>query len=286
MPETKRVYQDKKERARMLVEKQCYAEAGDILLELCEHDEKDVESWFMLGAIKGNLGDIKGALACCSKVIDIEPEHAEAHYNLAQGYRLQNQVKKALASYRQVLRLEPHHVLAQANLISLLRLGLDLKQMSGESRGKLDKNKYSATMIEMGNTAREQGVWGEALACYHEALRQSPGYSDALLNLGLAYQDLRKPEEAIKYLRQAVLLNPGSAEAHFMLGCALTDSLNLSAAVAECEEALRIRPVYPDALHNMGIVHMLGGDPDEAVKVFHRILILRGIVPSLALRCL
>jgi len=257
-------YLDMKRQALALASSQRYEDARSLCVQLCGENTDDHEAWFLLGAINGQLGRVEDAINCCRKVVALQPDHVEARFNLAQACRLQGSFDDALDAYRRVLRLDPHHHIARQNLIATLRV-------QAKHRGST-LLETAGGWIGAGNAARESGNWGEALACYHEALNQQPGDMDALTNLGLAYQDLHKPEESVKYFGRAVEINPRSAEAHFMLANALRDEIRLSQAIAEYDKALEIQPDYVDALHNIGITCMQGGKADDAVDVFRKVL--------------
>jgi len=273
MSGTRHKYLELMDRARALANSQRYEEARLLCLQLCRENENNYESWFLLGALNGQLGRAGEAIQCCRNVIRLQPDNAEAYYNLAQAHRLKGQISQALESYRQALTLAPFHRLAGENFIATLRF----QSKQGQKNKKKNKRSVNslespATWLQIGNAAREKGNWGEAVACYHEALNLDQDYINALRNLGLAYQDLRKPEESVKYFDRALAVDPDSVEAHFMLGNALRDEMKLSEAVAEYEKALVIQPDFLDVLHNLGITRMQQGETDEAVEVFRQLL--------------
>ncbi len=257
-------YQQLRKQAWELAGSQRFKDAKTLCERLCRHTADDPEVWFLLGAIHGQLGQVPEAIRCCRKVLGLQPDHVEACFNLAQAFRIQGKFDDALKGYRRVLSLDPHHSVAQQNLIATLRFQA--------KHSNTTKRETPGQWIRNGNAARENGNWGEALACYHQALQQQPDNKDALNNLGLAYQDLRRPEKSVKYFGRAVELNPQSAEAHFMLANALRDEMQLSQAILEYEKALEIQPDYADALHNIGITRMQGGQASEAVDVFRKVL--------------
>ncbi|HFD79131.1 MAG TPA: tetratricopeptide repeat protein [Gammaproteobacteria bacterium] len=273
MPQQDPPRQRNKQQVRTLIGAGRFGEARQLLKALCDADGTDPECWFLLGAVNGQLGDMAGAVDCCLKVLDIQPEHVEARYNLAQAYRILGRKQRAMECYRQVLRLDPHYEKAQAGLVSLLEhelAGRPATQKAGAMRPP--GTALSGRFLELGNAARERGDWGEALACYRQSLNLHPGHPAALANLGLAYLDLRKPEKAVAFLRKAVRKNKASPEMHFLLGNALTADMRLREAVDEYQAAMDLKPDYVDAMHNLGIARMQAGDPAAAIKVFRRVL--------------
>ncbi len=262
-----------KERVSGLVNGHRFEEAKSLLINACNKNESDHELWFLLGAINGQLGHFDAAIQCCKKVISLKQDYFEAYYNLGQSYIRQGRGKEALESFRNTLRLEPHHRQAQADLVTILQHQLFTKHRktgAGKRKNKVPGN-FEA-IIKIGNTARERGDMGEALACYHAAEQQMPRQSDVLELLGQTYQDLRKADEAADYFRQLVNLYPDSAYAHFLLGNALKEGMNLSESMAEYEHAIKLKPDFIDALHNLGIAKMQDNEPAKAANIFQQVL--------------
>jgi predicted O-linked N-acetylglucosamine transferase (SPINDLY family) len=273
MAETSRKHVEQMNRVLALASAQRFEEARLLCLDSCRENGNDYESWFLLGALNGQLGRAEEAIQCCQNAIKLQPDNAEAYFNLAQAFRLNGQISEALESYRKVLALDPFHRLARDNLVATLRFQSRQGQINKKkSKPSMDTLASPATWLQMGNAAREKECWGEALAFYHEAININPNYISALRNLGLAYQDLRAPEESVKYFDRALAVDPDSVEAHFMLGNALRDQMKLSEAVAEYEKTLSIQPDYLDALHNIGITRVQQGDVESAVGVFRQVL--------------
>src|SRR6187549_2665756 len=104
------------------------------------------------------------------KAIDLDPESAHAHDNLATVYAEKKLFREALAEYLTAIRLEPDSATAHYNLACFL----------------------STHASEM------------AVAEYKDAIELDPEYPDAHLNLGLTYADHGRIEEATKELTTAI----------------------------------------------------------------------------------
>ncbi len=50
------------------------------------------------------------------KVVELDPEMVEAHYNLGMAYATQGKLKPAISEWEKVLQLNPHHTRASNNL--------------------------------------------------------------------------------------------------------------------------------------------------------------------------
>ena len=124
-----------------------------------EHNSRGIEL--------ADRGWLDEAIKEFKKAIDLDPDSAHAHDNLATVYAEKKLYREALAEYLTALRLEPDSATAHYNLACFL----------------------STHGPEM------------AVAEYKEAIELDPEYPDAHLNLGLTYADHGRIEEAMKELQ-------------------------------------------------------------------------------------
>lgn len=73
-----------------------------------------------LGLALGLTGDRDGAIAAERRAITLDPDHAQAHYNLACDLQAGNALAEAIGHYRQATRAAPRHVDAWNNLAQAL----------------------------------------------------------------------------------------------------------------------------------------------------------------------
>ena len=118
----------------------------------------------------------------------------------------------------------------------------------------------------LGSFLARRGLTAEAEAEYKAALRLSPQYVIAAVNLADLYRQLGRDGEGEEVLRNAVALSPRDAGAHYALGLVLTrlkrpDALAAFARTTELEPGnARYLYVHAVALHS-------GGRGDEAMTL-------------------
>ena len=166
-----------------------YADAEKLSLSITQEFPKHQFTWKVLGAALKQMGKINESLVAIQKSVQLEPQDAEAHYNLGSILRELGRLDEAEASYRQTIALKPDYALAYYNF---------------------------------GNMLKEQGRLGEAETNYRQATTLKPGYVKAYYNLGVTLQELGRLNEAEISYRQAIRLKPDYTDAHNNLYVLLT----------------------------------------------------------------
>jgi tetratricopeptide (TPR) repeat protein len=226
-----------KQQVKALIQSQRWIEAKALCTKVCQADRNDAETWYMLGAINGQLGAFDEAEACCRRVIGIRPDVPMAHFNL--GIALQRQAKSgdAVKSFRQAIRLNPG---------------------------------FAEAHNELGVALQSSGQLDDAVAHYHKALSLKPAYAEAHYNLAVAQRELGKHEEAIASCREALRLRPDLAEAHNALGFLLKAQGKLEEATACFQRAISLRPNDAKAHGQLGEISASQKKFSEAIVHYRR----------------
>jgi Tfp pilus assembly protein PilF len=131
------------------------------------------------------LGKMPEAISHYEHALRINPDYAEAHYNLGIALAQTGKIEEAIAHYEQALRINPDSAEPHINL------GIALGQT-----GKIE----------------------EAIAHFQQALRINPDLAEAHLNLGVALVKLGKPNDAIRHYEQALRIKPNDPQTLDHLG--------------------------------------------------------------------
>jgi len=185
------------------------------------------------------LDRLPEAMASYRRVLELQPDHIEAHHNLGNALFAAGQFEDAAAQYRRVLDLDPNVAEAHGNL---------------------------------GNALRSLGRYDEAILSYRRALALKPQFAAAHSNLSDALRDVGRLDEAMASSRRAIELDPEVAGAYNTLGNALLDSGALDAAVAAYRRALVLDPEFTAAATNLGMALRLLGHAAEAEVIVRRAL--------------
>jgi Tfp pilus assembly protein PilF len=130
-----------------------------------EDYEKTVEYWFVIGTMYFNLGMNKEAIDAFKQAIKIDPDNADAHYNLGTAFIKSGMYKEAIEAYKQVIRIKPDYAEAHNNL---------------------------------GTAFIKSGMDKEAIEAYKQAIRINPDDANAHYYLGVIYALLNDKVSALE----------------------------------------------------------------------------------------
>jgi len=170
------------------------------------------------GATQVGLGQIGVAIDCYQRALEIVPNDAQTHFNLAIAKGEDDDLEGAIDSYERALTFNPGLLGAYVNL---------------------------------GNALKDIGELMRAIDCYKQALKLEPDNAEVHNNLGNALKDAGELDQAVSSYRQALRIYPDYAEAYNNLGGVLKAQGDITQAVDSYERALRIKPEYADAAWNL-----------------------------------
>ena len=84
----------------------------------------------------------------------------------------------------------------------------------------------------------------------------------------LCYFQVKRWQDTITIARRTIEVNPRSWLAHHVLGGALIKSGNLSQGATHLKQTTVMRPWFPDAYYNLGMVAKMTGQLEDAVNYF------------------
>lgn len=140
-----------------------------------EEDPQDAGTYNNLGFAYEQQGDSR-AMSAYQKAVELDPSIAQAHYNLARMYLLDQRPDDAIQQFRQAVQLKPDYPEAQ-NLLG----------------------------VELG----KQGRFDEAAGHFLKAIASSPDNPEYLNNHGVVLSARGEYPEALKQFRRALELDPG-----------------------------------------------------------------------------
>ena len=230
--------------------------------------------------------EIEFALQLFSRATELDPGYALAHAGLADCWSyiyLYSERKDALrdqaeAAGRRAAELAPECAQAQASLAVALSLGSrkEEAQAAFERAIRLDPALFEAWYF-YARHAFAGGDMPKAASLYEEAMRVRPEDFNAPLLVAQVYQELGRPTDAqaarrlgVDLVQKHIDLHPDDARALYMGANGLVALGEKEKGLEWARRARRIDPDDPMLLYNLGCIHALAGDPDDALDCLER----------------
>jgi protein O-GlcNAc transferase len=188
---------------------------------------EEISEQFNLGNNLLLQGRPDQAIDCFRRVLELQPDHADAHNNLGNAFLNRGELDAALASYQRAVEVNPE---------------------------------FAAAYYNLGTAFQKAGSLDVAMACHRKALTIQPEFWEAHSALGAALAKEGKFDEAIEAYHRAIEIAPHAATPHNNLGASLREMGRLDEALAEFWRAVELNPEYVAADSNF--VYLLGFHPD------------------------
>jgi len=158
------------------------------------------------------------------------PHSIAAHKLNAEALEMQGKWEPAQLEYEEILKKQPNargiHFLLGRLLLSRPDAGSDVTVRARQEFTKelaIDPNNSAAEYI-LGELARRDQNWDEAVARFSQAAKLNPHFAEAYLGWGASLVADKKYQEAIPPLRTAERLTPQNPDIHHALATALVRS--------------------------------------------------------------
>jgi predicted O-linked N-acetylglucosamine transferase (SPINDLY family) len=221
-------------------------------------------------------GRFQAALDTLRAALQLDPNHAEAHYLTGVALVGLGRWREAIDALQTSLRIEPAVATVWHYLGSVLAQGNRLDEAAACLQRALELAPNQERLHnQLGTIFERQGRAAEAEACLRRALTLNPDYAIAHSNLGNVLLHAGRSQDALASYRRAVELNPNLAAAHYNLAHAWQTVGNLQEAVAGYLRAVALQPDFVEAHYNLG--NALGdlGDRPRAIGHFRRVIELQ-----------
>ncbi len=166
-----------------------YGSADKWMSQSLKWNDRNAESWYVLGRIRYSSGDLPSAVECFQRALTLAPGSVKAENNLGLAYEGLNRLQDAIAAYRTAVSWQQN--MPHPSEQPLINLAIAL--------------------------AHEQRL-DEALQLLAQAGAIAPKDPKIHQQLGQLYFRLGRLSDAQQELEEAVILAPDTAPFHFLLG--------------------------------------------------------------------
>jgi tetratricopeptide (TPR) repeat protein len=227
-----------------------------ILLLLAFQAGPELKQHVEAGLAARNAGDMDTAIREFRQVVELAPDLAAAHVNLAAVYLAKKDYGAAIAPLRRALEINPDLPGAEGMLgTALLSLGYAAESVSHLEKAGADDL--------LGVAYMETGRWRDAVDKLEAALLKRPDDPDLLYYLAQAQARLSK-----QVVDRLMAHDPESARAKQLLGQARQAAGDRVAAEKEYRAALALRPDLRGVHLALGELYLGSGDYSTAEEEF------------------
>ena len=209
--------------------------ASAIYEKVLEHEPQNAEALHLLGLVAHQSGQPQPAIDYMSRAISINPNSAVMYSNRGRALAAAGQFEAALADYDQAAVLQP-----------------DLAQ--------LDQSRAAAL--------QGLGRLDEALESFDRALELTPAQADVLSDRGALLRAMGRRDEALASYDQALAVDPRNIAAWFNRGGGLREAGRVSEAVESYSRVIELRPELAVAHHNRALCRLQLGDYAEGFEEY------------------
>ena len=231
------------------------------------------------------------------------PHFAGAHEGLGEALIMQGRLEESLEPLEQARRLEPERASVQLKIGKVLAalgrgpeadLAFEASFRNTPNRKRLvealehqragdlaaaeriyrevlvrDPDDVDALRL-LASLAMRAQQWGDAEALLKRSLEIAPDFFQGWMDLGMAQQELDRPDDAERSFRRAMRLEPGRAPPFVALATAMAMAGRHAEAVDTFREALDRDAGNAQALSGLGHVLKTIGDQEQAIASYRR----------------
>lgn len=189
----------------------------------------------------------RSAIEAYQKATDLDPNFAQAHFNLGKALQQEKQYLEAVAEYQKALLFEP-------NL-------------------PIDPN-LAGDFHDLGRSLAARDKLTEAIFAYQQAIKLNSNYGDAYLNLGDAFLQQEKLTEASTAYQQAIPLVIDKGQVYQKLGKVFSKQKAWEQARFAYQKALQFNPDNALAYQGLGEILQAQGKLRFALAAYNKALVL------------
>jgi tetratricopeptide (TPR) repeat protein len=239
-------------------------------------EKADAYYYYLRGVARAGQGQCQPAINDFTRVIELQPDHAEALYNRGLVYahldqcQEANQYQEAVDDFTAAIKLgiEGIEMLYRHRGQTYLALGNSVKAIADFGR-VIDLKSSDAEAYRLrGTVYSDLGDYDQAITDFNQAIRLNPTDVEAHYHLGMTYIELGDYSQAFANFDRAIEINPLNAKAYNGLGIAHTNLEDYPQAIAYLNRAIKLDPAYAEAYYNRGIAHKLQGNNKKATQDF------------------
>ncbi len=231
---------------------------GDHISQSDEHNARGIEL--------ADRGWLDEAVSEFRKAIQLDPQSAHAHDNLATVLTEKGDLFEALVEYVEALKVDADNPAAHHYLASFLAGQAQPLAIASYKRALDLEYDFPDAHLNLALALANQGRLDEAVVELETAHRQAPTDEMIQHELACCFIDLERYPEAIGHLKEIVLSHPEHVEGFVDLGIAYTAQGFFAEAEAALSRGQQIDPHDFACHYHMAGLYAAWGKPESAFE--------------------
>jgi tetratricopeptide (TPR) repeat protein len=267
-------------------------------LPLFKEDQKQrkAETYVTLANAYNRKGIHKAAITACKKAMEIDPNLANAHYNLGFAYREEGNdelAKQEFALYDELLKQEGEYIEipekpTSEEIDKYITLGDNyfkegkFDEAIIEYKKALEIKPRDDILNKLGQAHQQKRLAGKSekqpakidTFKSKKTLDEMPGLEreqdlsiEELYDRGISYYDKGMIDKAIEEFKEVLELDPDDIETHYHLGNAYADKEMFDEAISIYKKAIEKNPEFIDAYLSLSTLYLDMDMVDEAISL-------------------
>ena len=200
-------------------------------------------------------GRLAEALQTYQRILDVEPEHADALHLMGVVYQQQGDYTTAIRMIKLSVSLNAHNPYARNNLgVALKEIGDCKAAQEMLTQAIRLKPDYADAYINLGNILKDSGLYPEAVHAYQRATTLQPTLAEGWNNLALVHLKQFNLQDALSCAQTAVELSPQRGDLHNSLGNVYKSLGMRDVAIQSYRQALEMDSAQANARHFLDVL--------------------------------
>lgn len=234
--------------------------------------------WHSLGELLLRMNRTEEGLRCIHRARSLQAKESSSYFILAELFAEQGHTELAQAELHKLLLMAPTASIA-AEAYALLG---EIRQELGDTEAAVSYFSLAtetdpespAPWAALGDLAREDERWDDALRCYREALARDPEAADVQIQLGYVLLKCGRHQEGEQSFLAALETDPGEYSAYLGLSECYRHLQRLEDQLAMVKQAMTLAPEDPDVWNAQGVAQEVAGHPAAATESYEKALSL------------
>jgi tetratricopeptide (TPR) repeat protein len=229
---------------------------------------------FARGRHAAEEGDLRGALAVASVLLERYPQHPQGACLQGMVARLRGDADGAQAALSQALAIAPADPMTHLELAAMRLNSRDLEAALDHAAQALAADPGNArAFFAMGKAYDMREELDEAIACLKRALELDPGLSECFQALGWIYVKQKKHREAMQMYESLLEVDPDNVDGQHLLGFCLVRTEEYAKGVELFTKVCERTPAsFIAGRVNLANAYFHTGSFDAALRVYDQIL--------------